>query len=157
MWHILYKNNFTRESVAGRSRGQGNASLKRPLLTFFSVYLGNSVHQLACIENNDIKELDLGYTDVLVNLDPAVFYSMSRLKKLSVSNAPQLSAFAIGIAFNHSIFKVLLTNRLSVFRYIDGKHKIGGDQYNLECQADINFIGGVLSLAITENPELEQQ
>ena len=42
------------------------------------IYLGNSANQLACIENNNIQELELGFTDILVSLDPAVFYSMSR-------------------------------------------------------------------------------
>ena len=32
------------------------------------VYLGNSANQLACIENNNIQELDLGYTDILTSL-----------------------------------------------------------------------------------------
>ena len=59
------------------------------------IYLGNSANQLACIENNNIQELDLGSTDILTSLDPAVFYSMSRLKKLSVTNAPELQIFAV--------------------------------------------------------------
>ena len=42
------------------------------------IYLGNSANQLACIENNNIQELELGFTDILTSLDPAVFYSMSR-------------------------------------------------------------------------------
>ena len=47
------------------------------------IYLGNSANQLACIENNNIQELELGFTDILVSLDPAVFYSMSRYMLLS--------------------------------------------------------------------------
>ena len=31
-------------------------------------YLGNSANQLACIENNNIQELDLGFTDILTVL-----------------------------------------------------------------------------------------
>ena len=47
------------------------------------IYLGNSANQLACIENNNIQELELGFTDILVSLDPAVFYSMSRYMLLA--------------------------------------------------------------------------
>ena len=32
------------------------------------VYLGNSANQLACIENNNIQELELGFTDMLTVL-----------------------------------------------------------------------------------------
>ena len=32
------------------------------------IYLGNSANQLACIENNNIQELDLGFTDILTSL-----------------------------------------------------------------------------------------
>ena len=59
------------------------------------IYEGNSANQLACIENNNIQALNLGRTDKLISLDPAVFYSMSRLKVLYVSNAPHLEVFAV--------------------------------------------------------------
>lgn len=58
-------------------------------------YLGNPVHQLACIESNNIHSLELGHTEELISLDPAVFYSMARLKRLSVSSASELNEIAI--------------------------------------------------------------
>lgn len=78
-------------------------------------YLGNSANQLACIENNNIQELDLGTTESLVSLDPAVFYSMSRLKKLSVRNAPLLEDFAIDtLMANTRLEEIAITDNVKL-------------------------------------------
>jgi hypothetical protein len=46
--------------------------------------MGNSPDQLACIESNSIKVLEIGDMDNLKGLDPVIFYSMSKLVSLKV-------------------------------------------------------------------------
>ena len=75
------------------------------------IYEGNTVNQLACIENNNIQTLNLGRTEKLISLDPAVFYSMSRLKTLYVSNAPHLEVFAVDtLMANTRLEKIHITD-----------------------------------------------
>ena len=40
------------------------------------VYLGNSANQLACIENNNIQELELGFTDMLTVLGKYLLFQI---------------------------------------------------------------------------------
>ena len=40
------------------------------------VYLGNSANQLACIENNNIQELELGFTDMLTVLGKCLLFQI---------------------------------------------------------------------------------
>ena len=47
--------------------------------------MGNSPDQLACIESNSIKVLEIGDMDNLKGLDPVIFYSMSKLVSLKLS------------------------------------------------------------------------
>ena len=51
---------------------------------FFQVFLGNSPDQLACIESNSIRVLEIGDMENLRSLDPVIFYSMSKLVSLKV-------------------------------------------------------------------------
>ena len=46
--------------------------------------MGNSPDQLACIESNSIKVLEIGDMETLTSLDPIIFYSMSKLTSLKV-------------------------------------------------------------------------
>jgi Leucine-rich repeat (LRR) protein len=79
------------------------------------VYLGNSANQLACIENNNIQSLELGFNDNLESLDPAVFYSMSRLKSLSIQNCPQLDKIAVDtLMANTRLEEINITSNLKL-------------------------------------------
>ena len=50
------------------------------------VYLGNSANQLACIENNNIQELELGFTDKLTVLGKYLLFQIMTVHVCSVND-----------------------------------------------------------------------
>ena len=50
------------------------------------VYLGNSANQLACIENNNIQELELGFTDKLTVLGKYLLFQIMTVHVWSVND-----------------------------------------------------------------------
>ena len=70
------------------------------------VYLGNSANQLACIENNNIQELELGFTDMLTVLGKYLLFQIMYgvVRQRWSSREPAQMGFRIFQIFLQKIF-----------------------------------------------------